>query len=257
MKLAVISDIHEDAENLVKALRIIEKAGCDEIACLGDIAGFSTPFYKYHSTRNANLCIRLIRENARYIVAGNHDHYAVRKLPEHIPGVDVPANWYDLPFETRRNIAGGLLWLYEDNELSALLSDSSAEWLAGLPEMCIINAGNYHILLSHFLYPDITGMTTKFLTTSADFEAHLSLMNSHKTHLALFGHTHQAGLFIVRRGNGQPEVTKKLKMSPSICGAGVPALASSNGFSGFAILDTEKNTLETINLKPKFKVLKG
>ncbi len=44
MKLAIITDIHEDRVNLVKALRMIEKEACDEIACLGDIVGFSTPF---------------------------------------------------------------------------------------------------------------------------------------------------------------------------------------------------------------------
>jgi predicted phosphodiesterase len=256
MKIALISDIHEDVMNLTKALRLIEKAGCETIACLGDIVGFSTPFYKYHDTRDANECIRLISENVKYVVAGNHDHYAIRKLPEHLPGFALPENWYDLPFDQRKTIAGGMIWLYEDNELSALLSDASRDWLAHLPEQLVITEGGYNILLTHFLAPDITGFTTKFLFSAADFEGHLAMMNTLNANLALFGHAHRGRLFIISLASGKepPKLFKKTKINHLLKGAGIPAIARSDGFSGFAVLDTTKNTIDAITLGSGFKI---
>ncbi len=254
MKLAVISDIHEDLNNLTKALRMIEKAGCDEIACLGDITGFSIPFYKYHNTRNANECIRLIAENAKYVVAGNHDHYAIRKLPQHIPGFNLPDNWYALPFEKRKEISKGQLWLYEENELSALLNDKSSQWLSQLPEKICIQAGEFQILFSHFLYPDITGITTKFLTNIRNFQPHREFMKSLKVDLSLFGHTHQAGLLVVRNIVTELETTKKASLNSTTEGIGIPAIASSSGYSGFAILNTIKKNITTRSINSVFKI---
>ena len=41
MKLGVVSDIHEDADNLRKALNILLAHKIDYIICLGDITGYS------------------------------------------------------------------------------------------------------------------------------------------------------------------------------------------------------------------------
>ena len=254
MKLGLISDIHEDTISLIKALRLLEKAGCNEIVCLGDIVGFSAPFYKFHNTRDANECIRLVSENAKYVVAGNHDQYAVRKLPDQVPGFDLPHNWYKLAFHQRLDISQRKLWLYEENELSALLNDISIEYLNTLPEMMTIDAGSYKVLLSHFLYPDVTGITTKFLTKTQDFAPHLQLMNEKGAQLALFGHTHQAGLFVVQRGNTHAQTMKKTATNQGLCGVGIPATASGKSYSGCAILDTSKQTLLSISLKSLFQM---
>jgi len=254
MKLGLISDIHEDIISLAKALRMLEKAGCNEIACLGDIVGFSTPFYTYHNTRNANECIRLVSENAKYVVAGNHDHFAVRKLPCNVPGFELPSNWYSLTFHQRLEISQRKLWLYEESELSALLNETSVDFLSHLPEMLIVNLGELKILISHFLYPDITGITTKFLTQTQDFVPHCQLMHDNNTKLALFGHTHQAGLFIVEKGSTQAQTVQKTRTNLNLCGAGIPAVASGKNYSGCAILDTNKQTLVSVSLKSRFQL---
>ncbi len=257
MRLAIISDIHEDVVNLTKALRMIEKANCDEIICLGDIVGFSVPYYKYIETRNANRCISLISENVKYVVAGNHDHYAIRKLPTIVPGFNLPADWYELPFYKRKELAANQLWLFEDNELSALLDDQSKEYINNLPEMTTIQAENLKILLTHFLSPDITGITKNFIYTSGGFSSHHELMIGHEASLSLFGHTHQNGMYIFDCGNGNPIISKKTKISASLCSIGIPAIASSNGFSGFAILDTEKCSIEVRSIRPVFNLISG
>lgn len=189
------------------------------------------------------------------MVAGNHDHYAIRKLPSVVPGFDLPENWYSLSFQQRFAVAGHGLWLYEENELSALLTEESADWISKLPEQILIPAGESTILLSHFLSPDITGITTNFLVKTRDFSSHLELMNEHHAHLAFFGHTHQCGLFVVMKGNGVPFIQKKIKISPLLCGGGVPALASSSGFSGFAVCDTEKQIIKVVSVNSGLKLL--
>ena len=82
MKLAIITDIHEDVINLKTALKKIEKLNCDNIACLGDISGFSSPQYKHHRTRNASKCLKVIKENCIKILLGNHDIHAAQILPQ-------------------------------------------------------------------------------------------------------------------------------------------------------------------------------
>ena len=52
MKLGIISDIHEDAERLIIALKALEKLNCDRIICLGDISGYDDRFYSYKYSRN-------------------------------------------------------------------------------------------------------------------------------------------------------------------------------------------------------------
>ena len=61
MRLAVISDIHEDYLSLQKILQKAEAKGYDKLICLGDISGFSQPFYKYKKSRDASSCLQLVR----------------------------------------------------------------------------------------------------------------------------------------------------------------------------------------------------
>jgi predicted phosphodiesterase len=79
MRLGFITDIHEDVKNLEKALSILSDQKCDVLICLGDIVGFTIPFYRYIETRNAEECVRLVKENASVVVTGNHDLFAIKE----------------------------------------------------------------------------------------------------------------------------------------------------------------------------------
>ena len=122
MKIAIISDIHEDYISLLQAARLIEQKNCDEIVCLGDIVGYSIPFYDYLDTRDASNCVEWVRTNCKYVVAGNHDLYASRKIPvSRVRDFVYQENWYNLSYSQRKEISQNALWLYEDNELSLSL----------------------------------------------------------------------------------------------------------------------------------------
>ena len=51
-------------------------------------------------------------------------------------------------------MGGSSVWLHEENELSALISNEEKSYLETLPEYCIKVYDGVSILFSHRLYPD-------------------------------------------------------------------------------------------------------
>jgi Icc-related predicted phosphoesterase len=109
MKLAFISDIHEDIVSLRLAISMLEKYKPDKLICLGDICGFNPLYYKYFDQRNAHECLRIIKQNCDVILPGNHDYYASKSLPGISPKFEFPANWYVLVFAKHRQIISHIL----------------------------------------------------------------------------------------------------------------------------------------------------
>jgi predicted phosphodiesterase len=64
MRIAVLSDIHANAQALEAALAAIDAEGVDEIWCLGDTVGYGP---------RPNRCCALVEERASLCLAGNHD----------------------------------------------------------------------------------------------------------------------------------------------------------------------------------------
>jgi len=135
MIVGFLADIHEDIINLNRALEILDQHQCEKIICLGDIVGFTLPFYQYIHSRNAEACVTQIRTRCSVSVAGNHDLYAVKKIPQYKAGFDYDTNWYDLDYTAREKKARNKIWLYEDNEIPPALSSNSIEFLRNLQEI--------------------------------------------------------------------------------------------------------------------------
>jgi len=250
MKIAIVTDIHEDYRSLLKAEALISREGCDAIACLGDMVGFSVPFYHYFDTRNGAACVDWVKANCRWAVIGNHDLYAIRKVPEaEVRGFEYPQNWYHLPYGERLELSEGRLWLYEDHELSALLGAEQHQFLAGLPSWLIIEEDDTRCLLSHFIAPDLTGSACEFLLNTHDLQHHYAWMQQQGCTLSFSGHIHANGL--MRMVSGYPELTsfgKTIHPQPFEW-IGTPCISESKGIQGFTVWNTKTNSVKATSLR--------
>ncbi|MBE0646617.1 MAG: metallophosphoesterase [Bacteroidales bacterium] len=193
MKIGILSDIHEDVNSLSQALRMLENERCDQVISLGDIVGYDDGYYGTSRIQDANECIRLVKENCSLSLIGNHDLFAIKKLPEFNVRFDYPANWYSLSLAERQRIGRGKLWDYSHAEDQAQLSDISREYLSGLPEFVVTEFSGIKILFSHHLYPDLNGSLRKMPIWPSDIWPHLKWMKRNNCHTSITGHTHVEG----------------------------------------------------------------
>lgn len=248
MKLGFISDIHEDILSLEKSFRILAKENCDSVLCLGDIVGFALPFYRYITTRNAEECIRLIKENCSLSVIGNHDLYAIKKIPEHKAGFNYDDNWYQLDYEVRVKKARNRIWLYEDNEIRTRLSDSSKEFLSNLNEVEFYDAGEIKIMISHFCFPDFSGSAIFFPGEAFHLKKHFSFMKDNKVTLSFSGHGHPDGAIWVDQENFRSIKFGVYCLLNNYNWLVIPCIARTTRANGLLILDTSTKEFKIISL---------
>ncbi len=196
MKIGIISDIHEDITRLNEAFELLDKEQCDEIVCLGDIVGYSVPYYRFLWSRDAHAVIESIKAKCSLIMAGNHDLFAIKKLPKFRTGYKYPKNWYSLDFKDRKRLSENKIYLYEDNELSALLTYDDKSFIQQLPEYYVKPYDSVKVLFSHYAYPDLVGNTKFEPETSEDAKKHFAFMNKRECTLGISAHDHIEGLLI-------------------------------------------------------------
>jgi predicted phosphodiesterase len=248
MKLSVISDIHSDLVSLQEALREIDKRKCDKILCLGDIVGYSPHFEGSLDGRDADACVRMVKNHCDYVVCGNHDLHAIRKLPSYHYHLGMPDNWYELELEERERISASNLWLYDD-EIEDPVSDSSSDFLDRIPEFIVIETREFNILATHFIEPDITGTSKGSPSGIKDFKGHLELIKRERCLAGLAGHAHLEGFAIISRKDYMMNYYRKshlFKKRHVIVG---PPITRNPGSRGFIILDTLNREFEAISLK--------
>ncbi len=221
MKLALITDIHEQVHSLERALAVAGSMGCDEVACLGDITGYDPLFFAGEPGRSASECIRLIRENCRWVVAGNHDRQAADENPE--------------------------------------LGAEDIAWLDALPDHAITESGGRRVLLSHYVYPDFTGSTMVFLRRQSQLAAVHDFFTRENISIGFTGHDHPAGAGfcypaplkwssrLSRAVQYMPFNRYHLDGERMICL--LPALATLNSRPGITVWDSATGVLDVIQLK--------
>ncbi len=249
MKIGLLSDIHEDVISLQKALDILIRKSCAPIVCLGDITGFSNPYYPFGDTRDANACIDLIRQNCQVVLSGNHDLYTAGKLTGFRSGIEYPADWFSRKICERTGLLGDKIWLYE-KEIMPELTDENRDYLKALPEYHILNTDDgLNILLSHFIYPDISGSLRKRIDDICDYRSHFSFMLQNNCNLSFAGHMHKEGFEIVNKTGCREYGFEKRILKRTGSFIGLPSVARSRNRNGIAVFDTESFELETIRLK--------
>lgn len=244
MRIALITDIHEDIVSLKKAFQQIEDIGCDMVACLGDITGFSKN-YRHLETRDANACLDIIREKCEIVIAGNHDLLSVQKTPSINPGFKYPDDWYDLEYEEQLEISGEKVWFYEDELSGAALKEANLKFLKELPEYSIFDTGKVKILFTHYIYPNLTGSMRDFCMDKFDFGRHKRWMNELGCYISFTGHHHPNGAIRVSMRHRYFRYRKNISIKNGSVVI-LPPLVDHRIPNRFCIFDTETNKL-TIN----------
>jgi predicted phosphodiesterase len=247
-RLGIIADVHEDIDRLRQAFDLLASRGCDEYVCLGDLVGFSVPYYAHFATRDAQAVVELVRERCSVVVAGNHDHFAVRKIPEHRAGVDYPESWYALPYRERARRLLGRVCLYEAEELSPLLDDEGCAYLRSLPEFVVRDYSGVRIMFSHYAYPDLTGIRVLAATAPEQVVEHLAFMDRHRCTVGVSGHDHVDGVRTITADTAELHGFVKLQLNRGPSWVNGPAVANGTHDNGALILDTDTLGVEAIPL---------
>lgn len=248
MKLGILSDIHEDVTKLKVAIRQLEKSNCDELICLGDIVGFSHFYEEHIEQRDANECISIIKSNCKFVIAGNHDLHAIKKIPSYKAGIKYPNNWYELDYLEKVKLHYGKIWLYDD-ELDSKIDKKNLEFLNSLAEYEIAEYDGNRFLFTHFLYPDIPGATTKHLKTREDVNGHFNFIKDKNCLIGFAGHAHIEGFTLVVQDDlkfqsfGNRQLNNELQCIVS------PCITNGNEKSGYIIFDTQSFELNVIETK--------
>ena len=255
MKLGFISDIHEDIEQLKQALRILGLRKCDKLICLGDIVGYSVRSHNdpyaldFLWSRNAPEVINLIKRKCEIVVVGNHDLFAIKKLPQHRAGFQYPENWYARDYWKRHTLFKDKVWIYEENELSARLTKNDEKFIAELPEFVVGNFDGVNILLSHYAYPDLVGNTKFEPKTPMEAKEHFQFMQKLGCNLGISGHDHKEGImrFTPREVKEFPFGRVAIDRNTPTWFHG-PSIARGNRANGVMVFNTETFEAEIIPL---------
>jgi hypothetical protein len=247
MRIGIISDIHSDLIALDAALNILSARGYDKLVCLGDIVGYSYHYKENLEGRDADGCVKLVKQHCDNVIAGNHDMYWSMRLPEYFRKIKYPNDWYKLNLQERMNFSNDSVWLYDDEVDETILADS-IDFLSSLPETYITDCGKFSILFTHFLYPDLTGSSTFFPDTIEHFRPHLKYMKLNKCLIGISGHAHLQGYSVTSKDHFRYNYFGKTKLDsvPQVIIG--PAITRGESKNGFMIFDTETIELEVIQL---------
>jgi hypothetical protein len=228
VRLAILSDIHEDYENLLKIVRKAETRGFDKLICLGDISGFSLPYYKYGDSRNAPACLALLREKCDTIIAGNHDLHAAGIDPE-LPDV----------------LKGQDTWQHE-LDLDPGYSEEDISFLATLPFYDILPTPAGNILFSHYVYPNLSGFVKGFYNGEKEFQEHFAFMLERDCSLGFTGHAHPGGFYRVHPMGFKHYRYRGIKINSFPALIGIPPATRHENRSSFCIFDTISLRLQVL-----------
>lgn len=247
MKIAILTDIHEDITSLERVFYSMQDIDIDKVVCLGDITGYSPLFYSHQP--DANACIDLLRKNADIVVAGNHDLFTASRLPSYHIQKRMADNWYELTVADRLHITKNKVWLYQDEVLPDL-SEQNMDFLQNLKEWETLTDDNRKYLFSHFFHPDMSGVGKWFPFNGLEIKEHFRFMKENNCRMSFVGHSHPPGCIMVNKliWTHAEEETIQIKTHHKavIC----PAVTRGKHPGGYIVFDTVRQTIKTIIVNP-------
>lgn len=244
MKIGVITDIHEDLISLKKAIEFFEKNNCNDLVCLGDIVGFDPNHHTHSDTRNSSECIHIIKENCKYIVAGNHDIYA---LDRHKFELDDKLDYNNILHKKEYENLN-----YNDLPLENF-SIKDYEFIENLPKYTLANFEGNLILLSHSVFPDITGKLLIRQNNTWEFKEHINFLKSNHCKFSIGGHLHSKGITKSDTQINQLLNFGKLEFDNSQYHYSLPSLVQRNNKFQVTIIDFNEFYFESFSLPFKIK----
>jgi len=169
-------------------------------------------------------------------------------------GFIFPENWYKLSIEERRELTKRKIWLYENEELLKPLTDTEEEYLSNLPEHNIINIKEQNILLSHSVFPDITGSNFFRLHNPWELRHHFSEMMTNLISMGFSGHMHSKYLITADKNEFKQLPYKKTNLNTKISQYFCPCIANGKEKSGLVIVDFDNYELEAFEINNRFKI---
>lgn len=247
MKLGIISGIHEDIIRLEEALGLLKSHACERIICLGDIVGYSVPYYGFFNSRSAHASIELTKQNCDICVLGNHDAYATNRIPKN-SHFSYPDNWYSLTPYEKSHTPDNEIWDYLD-ELPAYLEPQDRAYLNSLPEYSIQHFDSVNILLSHYVMPNVVGDSKELSAEKDGLTQHFAFMKESECQISIFAHDLQSSVRMFHEG-GDPEILPFGKHALKDFPIALNSSWVANGTeeNGVMILDTEEVSIEAIPL---------
>jgi diadenosine tetraphosphatase ApaH/serine/threonine PP2A family protein phosphatase len=158
VKIAVISDIHANAEALDRVLLEIQERKVNSIVSLGDIVGYNA---------DPNLCVDRVKEAGIPSLLGNHDAVAC--------GLEEPWGF---------NVVALTAALWTRNQLT----ETNKTFLRGLPDQQVTDSS---FLAVHGAPSD----RDTYLFSWEDLRSEFDYLRQHAVPLCFFGHTHCQGIF--------------------------------------------------------------
>lgn len=247
MKLGIISGIHEDIIHLEEAIELLKSHGCEKLICLGDIVGYTVPYYGFFNSRNAHASVEIVKKTCDIAVLGNHDALAVKKIPKNTL-FSYPENWYSLSPYEKSMVGKEEVWDYLD-ELPALLEPDDEKFLSSLPEYSIQHFDSINILLSHYVMPNVIGDSQKWSAGENGMEKHFAFMKTNDCQISIFAHDLQSGVRIFHEeGETENLPFGKHALEDFPLALNSSWVANGTEENGVLVLDTQDLSFEAIPL---------
>ena len=214
MKIAIISDIHANAEALDRVLLEIEQRNVGNTICLGDIVGYNA---------DPNPCVERVKQAGIPSLLGNHDAVAC--------GLEEPWGF---------NVVALTAALWTRNQLT----EENKAFLRELPDQQVMDSS---FIAVHGAPSD----RDTYLFSMEDLRPEFDYLKEYDVPLCFFGHTHCQGIFS-QKGPQAPgkdglftlEEGELFFVNPG--SVGQPR--DGNARAAFAIYDTERRTVELIRV---------
>lgn len=215
MRIAVISDIHANAEALDRVLLELEQRNVENTICLGDIVGYNA---------DPNPCADRVKQAGIPSLLGNHDAVAC--------GLEEPWGF---------NVVALTAALWTRNQLT----EENKAFLRELPDQQVMDSS---FVAVHGAPSD----RDTYLFSMEDLRPEFEYLREYDVPLCFFGHTHCQGIFSekgpqVPGGDGHFTLEEGELFFVNPGSVGQPR--DGDARAAFAIYDTELRDVELIRVE--------